>query len=142
MSVLSREAIRLNATATNKEDAIQQAGELLVSTACVMPEYVNGMLAREKTMSTYLGSGVSIPHGEYENYAHILKTGISIVQVREGVSWEEDEKAYLVIGIAASSDEHVGLLSRLAEVIEDEETLQKMIQAEDAQVLIHYLDEA
>lgn len=142
MTVLSKDAIKLNATASTKEEAIRLAGELLVNTHCVKPEYVQGMLAREKTMSTYLGNGVSIPHGEYENYAHILKTGISIVQFRCGVPWEEDEKAYLVIGIAASSNEHVELLSRLAEVIEDEKILQKMIQSDDEQLLIHYLDEA
>jgi mannitol/fructose-specific phosphotransferase system IIA component len=141
VTVLSKEAIRLNAFASTKEEAIRMAGELLVNTQCVTPDYVQGMLAREKTMSTYLGNGVSIPHGEYENYAHILKTGISIVQFQSGVPWEDDEKAYLVIGIAASSNEHIELLSRLAEAIEDEEILQKMIQSDDPALLIHYLDE-
>ena len=77
-------------------------------------------------MSTYLGSGVSIPHGMFENREHILQTGISVLQLTDGVEWDEGEKVYLVIGIAASSDEHVGVLSNLADVIDNEEALAEL----------------
>jgi mannitol/fructose-specific phosphotransferase system IIA component len=120
MSILNLNRIRVNLKAENKEDAIRQAGELLVQSGCVAPEYVAGMLARETTMSTYLGSGVSIPHGQFENRGQIYETGISIAQFPLGVEWEDDSKAYLVIGIAASSDDHIDVLARLAEVIENE----------------------
>jgi mannitol/fructose-specific phosphotransferase system IIA component len=120
MSILTLERIRVGLTAKSKEDAIRQAGELLVQSGCVAPEYVDGMLARETTMSTYLGSGVSIPHGQFENRGQIYQTGISIAQFPQGVEWEDDSKAFLVIGIAASSDDHIDVLARLAEVIEDE----------------------
>ena len=53
--ILSRETIRLQASAVDKEDAIRQAGELLVKAGCVKPDYVKGMLEREKTMSTFVG---------------------------------------------------------------------------------------
>ncbi|MCA9958030.1 MAG: PTS sugar transporter subunit IIA [Anaerolineales bacterium] len=139
MTVLSVERIRLGATAVDKLDAIRQAGELLVSSGCVEAEYIDGMLAREATMSTYLGNGVSIPHGTFDNKAQIRQTGISVLQLPAGVEWEDDEKAYLVIGIAASSDEHVGVLSSLAEVIEDEETTQLLITTSDPQVILTHL---
>ena len=139
MNILTTDRIQLNAVANSKQEAIRLAGDLLVKNGCVTPEYVEGMLARETTMSTYLGFGVSIPHGEYDNYQHIKKNGISIVQLREGVPWEEDEKAYLVIGIAAASDEHVDILSTLAEVIEEEEIVQEMIQTDDPAVIMRHL---
>ena len=131
MGILSLERIRLNAKASDRSDAIRQAGELLVQTGCVAPTYIDGMLAREGTMSTYLGSGVSIPHGLYENREDIFQTGISVLQVPGGVDWGDGDMAYLVIGIAASSDEHVGVLSSLAEAIEDEDTARKMIETLD-----------
>ena len=89
------------------------------------------MLARETTMSTYLGSGVSIPHGQFENRSHIFETGISIAQFPEGVLWEDDAKAYLVIGIAASSDDHIEVLARLAEVVEDEELIKRLAETDN-----------
>lgn len=140
MAILSTDRIQLGAQAADRSDAIRQAGQLLVQTGCVTPEYVDGMLAREQSMSTYLGSGVSIPHGLFENREHILKTGISVLQIPAGVVWDDEgEKAHLVIGIAASSDEHVGVLASLAEAIEDEDTTRLLIETTDPNVIMKYL---
>lgn len=139
MSILAINRIRLRSEAVDKVDAIRQAGELLVTTGCITPEYVEGMLARERSMSTYLGNGVAIPHGEYDNRQHILKTGISVVQIPAGVEWETGEMAHLVIGIAASSDEHVGVLTRLANVVDDDAALQILNQTHDPQIVFDTL---
>lgn len=141
MAILSKERISLQASATDKADAIRKAGELLVTSGCVLPEYVNGMLKREESMSTSLGNGVAIPHGIYENREHILKTGISVLQLTEGVEWDEDDKVYMVIGIAASADEHVGVLSNLADVIDNEESLAELLKTNDPDVIVKYLGE-
>jgi mannitol PTS system EIIA component len=141
MPILSRDRIALQASAADKADAIRKAGELLVTTGCVLPEYVEGMLKREESMSTSLGNGVAIPHGVYENREHILQTGISVLQLIDGVDWDEDEKVYMVIGIAASSDEHVGVLSNLAEVIDDEEALSELLKTTDPEVVVKHLGE-
>lgn len=141
MAILSKERISLQASAADKADAIRKAGELLVKSGCVLPEYVDGMLTREQSMSTSLGNGVSIPHGMDENRAHILKTGISILQLKDGVEWDEGEKVYMVIGIAASSDEHVGVLSNLADVIDNEDNLAELLKTTDPDVVVKYLGE-
>ena len=140
MTILSEERIRLQATATDKADAIQQAGELLVNSGCVDADYVKGMLAREETMSTYLSNGVSIPHGQFDDIALIQETGISVLQLPAGVEWEDGEMAHLIIGIAAKADEHIGILSNLAEAIEEEETAALLAQTTDPQVILDYLN--
>lgn len=139
MPILSKERIQLNATATDRDDAIRKAGELLVNSGCVLPEYVEGMLKRETTMSTCLGGGVAIPHGMYENKDHVLQTGISVLQVPAGVEWDPDEIVYLVIGIASSSDEHVGILASLADVVDDENNLKELIGATSPEVILKHL---
>jgi PTS system mannitol-specific IIA component len=141
MAILSKDRIFLQATATDKQDAIRKAGELLVQSGCVLPEYIDGMLKREESMSTSLGNGVAIPHGVYENRDHILRTGISVLQLKDGVDWDENEKIHLVIGIAASGDEHVGVLSNLAEVIDNEENLAELLKTDDPDVIVKYLGE-
>jgi mannitol/fructose-specific phosphotransferase system IIA component len=141
MTILSKERISLQSSAADKADAIRKAGELLVKTSCVLPEYVDGMLKREESMSTSLGNGVAIPHGVYENRDHILKTGISVLQLTEGVDWDEGEKVYMVIGIAASADEHVGVLSNLADVIDNEESLAELLKTNDPDIVVKYLGE-
>ena len=141
MTILSKDLISLQASAADKVDAIRKAGDLLVRSGCVLPEYVDGMLTREQSMSTSLGNGVAIPHGIYENREHILKTGISVLQLTDGVDWDEGEKVYIVIGIAASSDEHVGVLSNLADVIDNEETLAELLKTDDPDIVVKYLGE-
>ncbi len=139
MSILSTDRITLKASAANKVDAIRKAGELLVNSGCVLSPYIDGMLAREQTMSTSLGNGVAIPHGVYENRDHIIHTGISVLQLEEGVEWDDGEKVYLVIGIAAAGDEHVGVLANLAEVIDNESNLAELLNTNDPNVVVKYL---
>jgi len=140
MTIVSLETIRLGAQAHDKLDAIRQAGELLVQGGCVEPPYVRGMLAREQTMSTYLGNGVSIPHGQHEDLALVRRTGISVLQLPAGVEWEPGELAYLVIGIAASSDEHVGVLANLAEIIEEPAEAERLAQTTDPALILERLN--
>lgn len=139
MSILSKERISLGASAADKADAIRKAGDLLVKSGCVLPEYVSGMLAREQSMSTSLGNGVAIPHGIYENRDHIKQTGISVLQLVEPVEWEEGDNVTLVIGIAAQGDEHVGVLANLAEVIDNEDNLAELLKTSDPEVVLKYL---
>jgi phosphocarrier protein FPr len=141
MPILSKDQISLHASAADKTGAIRKAGELLVNAGCVLPEYVEGMLAREQSMSTSLGNGVAIPHGVYENRAHIRRTGISVLQLTDGVEWDAGEKVYMVIGIAAQSDEHVGVLSNLADVIDQQETLAELLNTSDPDVVLKHLGE-
>ena len=142
MPIVSIETVRLQVQVRDKQDAIRQAGELLVQGGCVAPAYVSGMLAREQTMSTYLGNGVAIPHGQHENLADVRRTGISVVQIPDGVEWEPGERAYLIIGIAANADEHVGVLANLAEVIEDPDAADQLVRTTDPMLIIERLNRA
>lgn len=134
--MLSAKSIALQAQAADKQDAIRQAGELLVTGGFVEAAYIEGMLAREETMSTYLGNGVAIPHGQFDDLAQVKETGISVLQLPEGVEWDEGETALLVIGIAANSDEHINILSNLANAIEDPAAVQELVDAKDAATII------
>ena len=91
MAIIAKNRIALQASTTSKTDAIRQAGELLVNSGCVLPAYVDGMLAREESMSTSLGNGVAIPHGIYENINDVLQTGISVLQLTAPIEWEDED---------------------------------------------------
>jgi mannitol/fructose-specific phosphotransferase system IIA component len=139
MAILYKDRIFLQASAIDKMDAVRKAGELLVKTGCVLPAYVDGMLAREKSTSTSLGNGIAIPHGMYKSLDHILQAGISVLQLVDGVEWDDGEKVYLVIGIAAASYEHIGVFSNLSDIIEDENSLAELLKTTDPDVIIKYL---
>jgi len=140
MPILTRELVRLGAAASDKREAIRLAGDLLVRAGCAAPGYPDGMLRREESMSTYLDAGVAIPHGTFEDRGLVRRTGISVLQVPRGVEWEPGERVCLVIGIAALSDDHVDLLQRLAEVVEDAELVRRLASASDPAVIVEILD--
>lgn len=145
MAIINETLVQLNVDTTDKASAIRMAGNLLVQAGRVAPSYVAGMLAREETMSTYMGNGVAIPHGQFDDKASVHSTGISVVQFPNGVFWnegedgDEDEVAYLVIGIAATNDEHVDILANLAEVLEQPEDAEALAHAADAKTIIDRL---
>jgi len=139
MKVLIREMVVLAAQVTDKVDAIRMAGDVLVEAGCVAPSYVDGMLARERVMSTYLGSGIAIPHGELADLNSVYRTGISVLQLPEGIEWEPGERAYLVIGLASTGDEHADVMGNLVELLQEPEIITQLIQATDPMVIVERL---
>jgi PTS system mannitol-specific IIC component len=128
--VIIRDSIRLNQPSVTKEEAIRRAGELLVERGAVEPQYIDAMLERERLVSTYMGMGIAIPHGTSQAKGTVKKTAITMIQYPEGVDFG-DEKAQLVFGIAGIGDEHLDLLGKIADCLDDEEVLEKMKTTND-----------
>jgi phosphocarrier protein FPr len=128
--VLAADAVEVGATAADQGEAIDRVGALLVAQGLVTAGYVTAMHAREAIVSTYLGNGIALPHGTNEAQETILRTGLAVVQFPAGVPWG-DEPARLVIGLAATSDEHIGILSRLAGILDDQELCERLGRSTD-----------
>ncbi|SEN65895.1 PTS sugar transporter subunit IIA [Lihuaxuella thermophila] len=139
MSILSKDKVMINAKVADKKEAIQLAGTLLVQGNHVTKEYIGKMLEREESLTTYIGNGVAIPHGTNDSKQWIRSTGISIVQIPGGVDFGDGNRAYLLFGIAALGDEHLGILSNLAVICSEEENVKKMVQSNSAEELIAIL---
>ncbi|UBF27037.1 phosphoenolpyruvate--protein phosphotransferase [Kovacikia minuta CCNUW1] len=136
---LNKNNIKLGASAADKTDAIRQVGTLLVETGHMKPDYVSSMMGREKVANTYLGNGIAIPHGLPKDRELILETGIAVLQVPTGVEWNPGETVYLVVGIAAKSDEHIEILSNLTYMLDDEAAVQKLAKTSNAGDIIQCL---
>lgn len=128
---LTNELIRLSSSPVNKEQAIREVCQILVDNGKVEADYIEGMLAREGQENTYLGNGVAIPHGTPQSRHLIKETAIAVLQVPEGVDWEDGEPAYLIVGIAAGSNEHLAVLKSLTKVVGDEEVAEKLAHTKD-----------
>lgn len=126
--LLSPAAVRLNVAVKDKWEAIKTAGELLVQANCVEQNYIEEMLQREKLITSYIGSGVAIPHGTEGSRDMVIKTGLSYIQVPQGVDFD-GETAYIIIGIAAKDENHLQVLANLAEILMEASTVQELIAA-------------
>ena len=125
--VLIKESILTQQSFLSKEEATIMSGEILLKNGYIEKEYIDSMLEKLETQSfaTYIGNGVAIPHGMAEGSQYVKHTGISVIQVPEGVLWNE-EMAYVIVGIAANSDDHMEVLSALADAIEEEDDAKKL----------------
>ncbi|NDO79592.1 bifunctional PTS fructose transporter subunit IIA/HPr protein [Citrobacter sp. NCU1] len=135
MFQLSVQDIHPGKQAGNKEEAIRQVAAALGQAGNVAEGYVAGMLAREQQTSTFLGNGIAIPHGTTDTRDQVLKTGVQVFQFPDGVTWGEGQVAYVAIGIAASSDEHLGLLRQLTHVLSDDSVAEQLKSATTADEL-------
>ena len=126
-SVLIKESILTNKAFLDNKEATIAAGNILLENGYVKKEYIASMLEKLETQSfaTYIGNGVAIPHGMAEGSKYVNTTGITVIQVPDGVDWNE-EKAYIIVGIAANSDDHMNVLASLADSIEDLEEAKKL----------------
>lgn len=140
MISLTTENVRLRVSATTKEEAIRAAGQVLVESGCIEPGYVKSMLGRERQANTYLSHGIAIPHGMPQDRELIKKTSVCVVQIPEGVLWNDGTTAHLIVGIAAKSDEHLGVLAALTDVLDDPAAAHRLATTTDPNDIVQALN--
>ncbi len=139
--ILTPETIELKASLQSQEEAIRRAGTLLVENGHVEERYIDSMFEREKSVSTFMGNAVAIPHGTGDSKQWIATSGLSIITVPEGVEYGDGNVAKLVIGIAGKGDEHLEILSKIATVCEDEDNVEQIVRAETKEELLAFFEE-
>lgn len=141
--LLDPSRIRLDGQAGDKFDAVRQAGELLMASGAVEASYVDSMIEREESISTYMGEGVAIPHGTNAGKAGVKADALTVVRYPAGVDWGNG-RAEIVIGIAAVGDGHLPVLAALAQVLMDPDraaALRGATTVEEVQTLLTTIDD-
>ena len=114
--LLAESSIILDAEASGVEDAIRQAGALLVLAGAVDESYTEAMLERELSVSTYVGDGVAIPHGTLAEKKSVKADAIVMLRFADPIDWNGND-VHVVVGIAAVDGGHIALLAQLAGVL-------------------------
>ncbi|WP_232818193.1 phosphoenolpyruvate--protein phosphotransferase [Zobellella maritima] len=139
MLSLSTQDVQIGIRLADKHAVIAELASWLERDGLVASGYDAGMLAREAQTATYLGQGIAIPHGTPDTRHLVLKTGIKALHLPDGVEWGDGEKAYLVLGIAAGSDEHLGLLKQLARSLSQDDLAEQVRAARQPQDILRLL---
>jgi mannitol PTS system EIIA component len=139
--ILTPETIELKASLSGQEEAIRRAGSLLVENGNVEERYIDSMFEREKSVSTFIGNAVAIPHGTGDSKQWVTMSGLSIITVPEGVEYGDGNVARLVIGIAGKGDDHLEILSKIAIVVSEEQNVEKIVAAQTKEELLAIFEE-
>ena len=137
--VLPVEGIRLGLEAADKWDAIRQCGAVLLELDAVEAGYPETMLEREKSVSTFIGEGVAIPHGTDQSRALVKNTTLGVLQFPSGVDWD-GQTVKICVAIAAKGDEHVTVLSALAQILMVPEQAERLRTSSDPRAVRELLE--
>ena len=131
--LLKPQSILLNASPTNKADAIYTLGDLMDKGGNLSDkaEYLQAVFAREESGSTGLGDGIATPHAKS---AGVKEAGLAAMVVPNGVDFDalDGQPSRLFFMIAApegAADTHVEVLSKLATMVIDPDFKNALIQA-------------
>jgi len=131
--VLAIENIMLNVAVNSKEEAIRLAGKILVKNGYVNESYVDSMIEREELTTTFMGNFISIPHGTDASKKEILESGISILQIPEGVDFGNGNISKVVFGIAGKGDGHLEILSKIAILCSELDNVEKFVGTQSSE---------
>ncbi|MFF1571592.1 PTS sugar transporter subunit IIA [Leifsonia sp. NPDC058292] len=137
-TILDRANVVALGSATTRDEAIREAGRLLVAAGAVEPAYIDSMGDRERTVSTFMGNGLAIPHGTNEAKDEIKRSALSFIRYGSPIDWDGEEVRF-VVGIAGVNNEHLEILSKIAIIFSEEDDVQKLIEAPDADALFALL---
>ena len=137
-SLLTVSAIRLDEHAADRQEAIRRCGQTLVDVGAVDPAYVEAMLERERSISTYVGEGVAIPHATLAGKAAVKRDALAVLRFPAGVDWG-GETVVVCVAIAAVGDGHVEILAELAEILLDPRRAQDLREAARPEDVLHLL---
>ena len=132
--ILAPGAVRVADAAVGRDEAIRAAGAVLVELGSVDEAYVDAMLDREGSVSTYMGNYLAIPHGTNEAKDSIRRSALSFIRYAEPIDWNGDEVRF-VVGIAGIDNEHLEILSKIAIIFSDEEEVERLLGLSSAEEL-------
>lgn len=133
LELLYQKNIRVGCKADTKENVIRTVGQMLVDTGYVNPSYVDAMLKREDSFSTYMGNELALPHGVEAAKKEIKASGIAVMVFPEGIDWG-GETVKVVIGIAGVGDTHLQILSAIAEQVLEDDAMERLVKGSAAEI--------
>lgn len=128
-AILTEKTIRLGAKFDSREDAIRACGSLLLKADCIQSAYIEAMVERDRVSTVYVGNGVAVPHGTKDSIQYIKKTGMALVQVPDGIDFGQGQIAKLLVAVAAKGDEHIDLLTEIAQICVNDGELDRLLAA-------------
>lgn len=129
---LPAENIQIVDSVSDWKQAITLSAQPLLAKETITEEYIKAIFNSHQELGPYyvLAPGLAMPHARPEQGA--VKNGLSLLHIKQGVSFnaEENDPVYVVIMLCAlSGDEHINMITALADIFSDEQRLSALLTA-------------
>ena len=142
--LLTPNRIVLEVNVSSKKRAMELLSEQLASatTGLTPVDILNRLLARERLGSTGLGYGIAIPHSRMESIDEAIG---AVLKLQQGIDFDAADQQpvdflFALLVPEKSTEEHLELLSQLAEMFSEETIRTKLRTATNARELINIFD--
>ena len=141
--ILETNRILCNVDKISKKAALETLSELIASASDNLSQgqVFESLLARERLGSTGLGHGIGLPHGRLKNGD---RTIAAFVRLKAGIDYDAVDKQPVDLLFALlvpenSTEEHLQILSRIAEKFSQEEFQQQLRQEDNIDTVFSLL---
>ena len=129
---LPAENIQIVQSVSDWKQAIRLSAQPLLAKETMTEAYIDAIFNSHQELGPYyvLAPGLAMPHARPEQGA--IKNGLSLLHIKQGVSFdaEENDPIYVVIMLCAlSGDEHINMITALADIFSDDERLSALLKA-------------
>ncbi len=135
--IITPERIACNVSVSSKKRLLELISDSLAKDHSNLnqQDIFESFIAREKLGSTALGHGVALPHGRVKLSE---KTIGAFFQLETGIDYDAEDKqpvdlVFAMLVPEESTDEHLELLSQLAEKFSDEEFRNKLHKTDNSE---------
>ncbi|MCD6585706.1 MAG: PTS sugar transporter subunit IIA [Desulfobacteraceae bacterium] len=140
---LKKESIFLDVTIENKPNVLKYISDACAHNGIITdPELLyNGLLQREKTMSTGVGGGIGFPHTANPE---IRYASVILLRLAKPIEFEslDHQPVDIILGLIFPESDpgiHVRMLARVSRLCQNPDFLSAIKQAENAERLIEQI---
>jgi ascorbate PTS system EIIA or EIIAB component len=135
---LNEEKIQYLASVSDWKEAIQVAGRPLLNEGAISQQYIDVIIQQKQDIGPYfvIAPRIAMPHARPEQGAQ--KLGLSIVKLGQAVKFDADENDpvdAIFMFSAPDSNSHIEMISQLAEVLSDDETMGRLFNSRSKEEL-------
>ena len=142
MDLLKKENVQIVESATDWKDAIRISVRPLEQQGYVESRYKEEIISNVESMGPYivLAPYIALPHARPEQ--GVKESQIAVTLLQNEVRFAGDEKPVkLLIALAASdNNRHLDALMSISEILQNEDTVQKILNSKDKEELYSYFE--
>lgn len=143
--ILSPDRVRCDIDSQSKKAALETLSSLIAdaNSGISQGEVFDSLIARERLGSTGLGEGIALPHGRLKNADHALGAFIRLHSAidYDAVDQKPVDLLFALLVPEESTEEHLQILSKLAELFSNPEMLGKLRSEGDTDGIFSLLTE-
>ncbi|EKT62460.1 PTS sugar transporter subunit IIA [Providencia burhodogranariea] len=133
-TLLTPNVIQIVESANDWREAIHIACTPLIKNQSIEQPYVDAIIHSHEKIGPYyvLGPGIAMPHARPEDGVNQLSLGLTVI--KQGVEFGSDGNdpiKLLIVLAATDSNSHIGAIAKLAELFDNQEDIDNIMQSEN-----------